>query len=434
MSSKLLYIATILFLIIFQYSNSNPTQLKQALKYYNQDKYEQAINIYDKIINKEPKNVEAFIGRANCYLSMNEFHKAIDDMNYCLTLDTLNPKVYNMLGMAKMYSDSMNYAMYDIEKAIELDSNFADARANRALLNMSYLLYSRAEQDLTKAIKLEPKEGIYYNYLGFVQHHSNEYTKAIESYNNAIYHGFVNSEIYLKRANSFAKLKKFNEAIADYTKSIELDSMQINAFTNRAFAYSQIGDFKSAEIDKAKTELLNNQIAKLENDTINAELKEIFSHPSGRYSLLLPKQFNSLFINDTFALVQMITREKIKSPQDYYGVGMIIEFIENTQDKLGISQETDLANYCRGLVTEIGQHAFLSQPKFEKQKQLPNGAFYQMAKINIQFKANTPQFVQYVVGYIKHNQLILLKFIYPEHLTFKYDNVFQQAIDSFKFD
>lgn len=434
MSSKLLFIATILFLTIFQYSNSNPTQLKQALKYYNQDKYEQAISIYDKIINKEPKNVKAFIGRANCYLSLNEFHKAIDDMNYCLTIDTLNAQVFNILGIAKMYSDSLIYACNDFDKAIELDSTLADAFANRALLNMSYMLFSISEKDLLRAIKLEPKEGIYYNYLGFAQHHSNEYTKAIESYNKAIYHGFVNSEIYLKRANSFSKINKFHEAIADYTKSIELDSMQINALTNRAFAYSQIGDLKSAELDKARTELINNQIAKLDNDTINTELKEIFSHPSGKYSVLLPKQFNSLFIKDTFALVQMITREKIKSPQDYYGVGMIIEFIENTQDKLGISQETDLANYCRGLVTEIGQHAFLSQPQFEKQKQLPNGAFYQMAKISIQFKANTPQFIQYVVGYIKHNQLILLKFIYPEHLAFKYDNVFQQAIDSFKFD
>ena len=431
---KTILIAAILLVSITNSSYSNPAQINQALKYYNEDKFEQAIDIYNKIIAKQPKNITAFLGRANCYLSMSEFNKAIDDMNYCLTIDTLNPKVYNILGIAKMYSDSLIFAMNDINKALELDSNFADALANRALLNMSYMLFPKAEEDLQKAIKLEPKEAIYYNYLGFARHHSQDYPKAIESYNKAIELGFVNSDIYLKRANSLTKLNKFTEAIADYSKSIELDSMQIDALTNRAYAYAQIGDMKSAEADKLKISEINNLISKAQNDTINIELKEYFRHPDGKFSVLMPKQFNSLLIADTFATVQLITREKITSRNDYYGVGMIIELIENTQDKLGTSAPPELANYCRSLVAEIGSAAFLSHPHFEKQKQLPSGAFYQMAKLSIQFKANTPVFTQYIVGFIKQNQLILLKFIYPEHLAFKYENVFQQALDSFQFE
>lgn len=434
MNSKLLLIATVLLLSLAQHLYSNPAQLKQALKYYEEDKYEQAISIYNKIIDKHPTNITALLGRANCYLSLNEFDQAITDMNICLTIDTLNAKVYNILGIAKMYSDSIAYAMDDINKAISLDSNLADAYSNRALLNMSFKLFENAEIDLLRAIELDPSEAIYYNYLGFAQYRCKEYNKAIENYNKAIYKGFVNSEIYLKRANVFIKLNKYTDAIADYTKSIELDSMQIDAFINRAYAYYQSGDIKSAEIDKAKTQEINNKIALANNDSINTDNTKYFTHHSGKFSVLMPEQLHSLILPDTFGVVQMLTREKIKTPTDTYGVGMILEYIENTQEKLGISEPSELANYCRALSTETGQNAFQYQPFYEKQKQLPNGSFYQMSKIGIKFQANSPAYISYTVGFIQKNQLILIKFIYPELLSFKYENVLQRAVDSFKFE
>ena len=61
---------------------------------------------------------------------------------------------------------------------------------------------------------------------------------------------------YYGRGNTFLSIKKYEEAIADYTKAIELDPKDADAYYNRGGAYKALGKTKEAEADFAKAKEL----------------------------------------------------------------------------------------------------------------------------------------------------------------------------------
>ena len=63
---------------------------------------------------------------------------------------------------------------------------------------------------------------------------------------------------YNNRGFAYYGLKKYSEAIADYTKTIELDPKYAKAYNNRGNAYKAIGKIKDAEADFAKAKSLEN--------------------------------------------------------------------------------------------------------------------------------------------------------------------------------
>ena len=65
---------------------------------------------------------------------------------------------------------------------------------------------------------------------------------------------------YYKSAKELSKTGNYDEAVDNYTKAIELDPKFINAYTERALAYEELGQIKEAAADyESLTELLPNE-------------------------------------------------------------------------------------------------------------------------------------------------------------------------------
>ena len=64
--------------------------------------------------------------------------------------------------------------------------------------------------------------------------------------------------IYFNRGHAYNELKKYPEAIANYTKAIELDPKDASAYFNRGIAYEALGKTKKAKADFAKAKSLEN--------------------------------------------------------------------------------------------------------------------------------------------------------------------------------
>jgi tetratricopeptide (TPR) repeat protein len=61
---------------------------------------------------------------------------------------------------------------------------------------------------------------------------------------------------YYVRGEAYLELKKYPEAVADFTKAIELDPKNVIAYDNRGKAYKALGKTKEAEEDFAKAKAL----------------------------------------------------------------------------------------------------------------------------------------------------------------------------------
>ena len=64
---------------------------------------------------------------------------------------------------------------------------------------------------------------------------------------------------YLHRALAYQALDKFDEAIADFTKAIEINPKNGNAYAGRSWVWGKKGDYDKANADWAKAKELGNQ-------------------------------------------------------------------------------------------------------------------------------------------------------------------------------
>lgn len=424
----------LLLSLVILHAKPKMTQLDKAKNAFNKQNYSDAKSVYDKILAKNSKNCEALLGRALTCIMLGDLYTVMNDMNLYITIDSLNPNAYNYLGYAQLYSDSVLLSKQNFSKVISLDSNYAEAYLNRAIANMSLQLDPLVIEDLDIVFKLDSQNIMAYKYYALTKHRMKNYAEAIKYYDLALEKGYDKPDIYEQRGNSYYKLKDYENAIADYTTAITLDSGNTDAINNRAATYHFMGKEDLALADKQLLEQRRQAYLHSIDDHYDIANSGFFSDDGNNYAIYMPKQFSSFIHQDSFAIVHYITAEKIDRVGLLFSLGAMVECIDSTQDKLGISSVADLSGYFN----EYKTHALLElnsvNTVYDKQKKLPDEAIYLVNKSYFRFDGDSPDFTQNLVGFIKEGKIIIVRLIYPTELEFKYEKMVEDAIAKFRFN
>ena len=128
--------------------------------------YTNAVNTLTEAIHLNPANPFLYINRATTRAEMIDFISSIDNSYQTITLDSDPAKRLHNTG-----SRTYNYdeAIEDVNKAIKLYPDFAEAYYNRANLMAISGKLPEAYDDYTRAIELEPNMGEAYYNRGLVQ-------------------------------------------------------------------------------------------------------------------------------------------------------------------------------------------------------------------------------------------------------------------------
>jgi tetratricopeptide (TPR) repeat protein len=143
-------------------------------------------------------------------------------------------------------------AIADLDKAIAINPELAEAYNNRGLTYKALKEYPKAIADYDKAIEISPKLALAYTNRGIIYHALKDHTKAIADFDRAIAINSAHTYAYNSRGNTYADLKEHAKAIADYTKAIEINPEYANAFYNRGNAYADLKDYPRAIMDYRK--------------------------------------------------------------------------------------------------------------------------------------------------------------------------------------
>jgi len=129
--------------------------------------------------------------------------------------------------------------------------------------------FKAAANHLQKALPAEANDPDVMYMLGYSQYQIGEYKKALSSFGKVIqllpehesayyYRGKANNILAVQtdvKISSSSREKMLNEAIADYTKAIELNSGDAKYYQNRGIAYRDLGILRgtsgTANYDKA---------------------------------------------------------------------------------------------------------------------------------------------------------------------------------------
>ena len=227
----------------------------------NKEKYQKAIDTYDKAIELKPDLHIAYYNRGLVKFELKQYNEAIDDFNKAIKLEPDDVGACYMRGLAKFALKQYNEAIVDYNKAIELDPNDVGAYYSRGITKYKLKQYNEAIIDFNTAVMLKPGDAEIYHNRGIAKYKLNQYDGAIADYNKAIELKPVLVSTYKERGIAKNELKQYNEAIDDFNKAIKLKPDDIETYNNRGIAKNELKQCNEAIDDFNKAIELNSKMS-----------------------------------------------------------------------------------------------------------------------------------------------------------------------------
>ncbi len=246
---------------------------RKAILLFQNKQWDEAIAAWTEIIrlvnNPKQKSV-IYSNRGNAYSDKGDKDRAIQDYDKAIELNPQNADAFNNRGVVYRNKGDKDRAIQDYDKAIELNPQHAEVFYNRGVTYSDKGDKDRAIQDYDKAIELNPQHAEAFNNRGVAYSDKGDKDRAIQDYAKAIELNPQNAKAFNNCGNAYRGKGDPDRAIQDYDKAIELNQQDVGAFNNRGLAYSDKGDKDRAIQDYDKAIELNPQHAIALNNRGNA--------------------------------------------------------------------------------------------------------------------------------------------------------------------
>ncbi len=267
---------------------------KEAIKLINKKSYKLAIVLFDSVLNSNPSFGFAYFHRANCKNKVGNPEGAMLDYTLAIKYLTKKDEAYYRRGIIKDELLNHNAAQLDFDSAYSLNSKRSDYLASRGRSKMKGKDFEGAKKDLMAAKQKESAgqgvDSVAQSYImalasyddALLEIEKNKPEKALEMINQAIKMAPDNGYFFYKRAEILTSANRLNEALVDYTKSIEMENDPV-AYNGRGLVKFQLVDVDGAlrDFDDAiernrmySEAFLNRGIAKAEQDSINDAISD----------------------------------------------------------------------------------------------------------------------------------------------------------------
>jgi tetratricopeptide (TPR) repeat protein len=188
--------------------------------------YDKAIASYDEALQTPEiaDFIEASIysDRGVAKWRLNQTKEAIEDFNKSIQLSPENGTVYNNRGNALMDLGHPDEAVKDFDRAIALSPNYGPAYNNRGNARVALAQYNLAFQDFRKAVELMPQSAVPFNGRGMAHEELKRYHAAVRDLTRAISLNPKYIAAYRHRAEAYLELGMYREAVADATQVFTL--------------------------------------------------------------------------------------------------------------------------------------------------------------------------------------------------------------------
>lgn len=252
-------------------------------------KYNKAIEVFNKLIARNPNNSELYVKVANAYNAIGDRRTAFDRFAKAVELNRNDYKSYYEIGIIFNELNKKNDAQIVLDNALRIKPDFTPASELLALVLCAQNKYDEAIQVYKEAIKYDPNNYQLHYSLGIVRTELRDFSDALECYKKAIelkpdlYEAYFSiGQIHLLRG----ELQEATVAFEEAAQSADIC----------AKAYYQL----------AKISILNN----LEIDAISYIEYAIEKDPGYRYKAESEPLFKD--IKDYLTGVHMVSQAQMK--------------------------------------------------------------------------------------------------------------------------
>jgi tetratricopeptide (TPR) repeat protein len=170
-------------------------------------------------------------------------------------------KDYTQRGRELYEKREFMEALLNLNKALEVDPNYAAAYLLRGNIKDNFEDRHGAMKDYNVAIEKNPKFADAYFARGNVKMKLQDYYGAIADFTSCISLNENNIEAYFNRGKAKQFLQAYEDAINDCTKIIQINPKNVDAYFMRGILRIEFGDMKNGCLDLSKAGELGDQKA-----------------------------------------------------------------------------------------------------------------------------------------------------------------------------
>ena len=232
-------------------------RINRGWRWHRRGNYKWAISAFEYALKRNPQSADAYMGLAWTYEDMGDYDKAKEYYSKVIELDPRG-KFFFDVGSNKIESAAIrrgwrHHRWAEYKQAIE-SFNLAlkkNPKSTEAYIGLAVVWenkgdYNKAIEYFSKAIELEPKSG-YFWLRGEACSEKRDFARGIEDYTSAINRDPGFAAAYTDRGSCYISLGKYETALADYQKALELipaDDQGPYAFRVRKVALKAISDLQ----------------------------------------------------------------------------------------------------------------------------------------------------------------------------------------------
>ncbi len=174
-------------------------KVRLAEAYFNVKKYNEAIDISNAILAKEPKNAMALQFRGSSYGASGQTDLAAKDFKAILDADPNNTHGLFNLGVAYKEANQLNQAIETYSKLIAIQPDFPNAYFERGFCYGKMGLFPQAKADMEASIKYQPQHGPSFFFLGRALEALGDLKAACADWQKAQELGTKDAEAYIQQ-------------------------------------------------------------------------------------------------------------------------------------------------------------------------------------------------------------------------------------------
>lgn len=250
-----------------------------AMIYDKQKKYEEAVVQYQNAIRfGKEKTVKAHVYQelGLAYMLLKRYDEGLRNMQEAIKLDENNPALYESLASIYVSQNNIEETFKLLKKAADLRAKFKLEPAADAgpyfFLGATYTIrfiqkgseedFDEAVKWLNQAIRINPKDSMYYQALGTTYEKHSKLDEALANYKKAVEYDPKNTEYYFNMADVYALKRNYDAAIERIRQAIDLKP-------NYARAYQYLGIMYHRKKDSA--EAVKQELKAIEVDPKNLQ-------------------------------------------------------------------------------------------------------------------------------------------------------------------
>ena len=222
------------------------TQIKQAMEHYSKGEYQEALGVFEKILEQNPANPAVFNNMALCYYNIGNTEKATEYFIKTLSIDNKIAEAY--INLSDIYFKQRQFL-----EAIELLQNGVYYLPENFVLKhyLARVYMEDSRWDLAISLLDEILEESDKNFdahwdLGRVFFELGDWGGAIEHF-EAVAENYTNNElIYYQLGQAYEANDEIDKALSNYLKACAINDKFHPAFKKSGLIFLSRGDKESA--------------------------------------------------------------------------------------------------------------------------------------------------------------------------------------------